>query len=270
MSNAPHTWPRLFLDQKLSTGALCPLSIEHSHYLTTVMRAGEGDSLRLFNGIDGEWRAMITTIGKGKKKGVELKVIDQIREQVHEPDLWLCCAPIKRAHFDFMIMKATELGAHVIQPILTSRTQIRESNAERLRSIAIEAAEQSERLSIPEIKQALPLDRLIAQWPKQRLALLCAEFGESLPVAQALSGALARARPSAAVLTGPEGGFTKEEMASIRALPEVLPIRLGPRILRADTAAISAMSCWQALCGDWQNRDFTTRQNNKVEAPHGE
>jgi 16S rRNA (uracil1498-N3)-methyltransferase len=268
MSNAPHTWPRLFLDKKLSTGELYPLSVEHSHYLTTVLRASEGDSLRIFNGYDGEWRGMIASTAKGKKKGVELKIIDQLREQSHEPDLWLCCAPIKRAHFDFMIMKATELGAHVIQPILTSRTQIRESNAERLRSIAIEAAEQSERLSIPEIKQALPLDRLITQWPKQRVVLLCAEFGDAQPVAQALSGALARARPSAAIFTGPEGGFTKEEMESIRSLPEVLPIRLGPRILRADTAAIAAMSCWQALCGDWQNRDFSTRQSDKKEVSH--
>lgn len=263
MSNVPHTWPRLFVQEKLTTESQFSLPPEQSHYLSNVLRAGEGDSVRVFNGIDGEWRAMIAQAPQGKKKGIILKLIEQRREQDAAPDLWLCCAPIKRAHFDFMIMKATELGVRVIQPVLTSRTQIRESNIERLRTIAIEAAEQSERLTIPEIKQALPLSDLVEQWQPHRLAILCAEFGEAQPVVQALSGALARARPSAAIFTGPEGGFTSEELAQVKALPEVLPIRLGPRILRADTAAIAAMSCWQAMCGDWQNRDFETRPDKK-------
>ncbi|MDD3182395.1 MAG: 16S rRNA (uracil(1498)-N(3))-methyltransferase [Alphaproteobacteria bacterium] len=266
MSNTPHTWPRLFIQEKLSTGELLTLPPEQSHYLTHVLRSVEGDSVRIFNGVDGEWRAMITQCPVGKKKGLILKLIEQRRQHESIPDLWLCCAPIKRAHFDFMMMKATELGANVIQPILTSRTQIRESNSERLRAIAIEAAEQSERLSIPEIKPALALPDLVEQWPAHRLAILCAEFGDAQPVAQALSGALARARPSAAILTGPEGGFTQDEMMQIKALPEVLSIRLGPRILRADTAAIAAMSCWQALCGDWQNRDFHTRPDKIANA----
>lgn len=263
MSNAPHTWPRLFVAEKLSTGLSLSLPPEQSHYLGNVLRVSEGESVRLFNGIDGEWRGMIAQLSVGKKKGVTVKLIEQRREQDEAPDLWLCCAPIKRAHFDFMIMKATELGVRVIQPVLTSRTQIRESNIERLRAIAIEAAEQSERLSIPEIKPAITLPDLVEQWSPRRLAILCAEFGDAQPVAQALSGALARARPSAAIFTGPEGGFTTEEMLQVKALPEVLPIRLGPRILRADTAAIAAMSCWQALCGDWQNRDFQTRPDTK-------
>lgn len=263
MSNAPHTWPRLFLEDNLSTGACLTLSADHSHYLGVVLRLIEGDSVRLFNGREGEWRAMISESPKSKKKGIAVTLVEQLREQKSEPDLWLCCATIKRAHFDFMIMKATELGVSVIQPILTARTQIREANPERLRAIAIEAAEQSERLSVPEIRTPISLDTLVKEWPRPRLPLLCAEFGDAQPIAQALSGALARARPTAAVITGPEGGFTKDEMAMMRALQEILPVRLGPRILRADTAAIAALSCWQSLCGDWQNRDFQTRPSEK-------
>jgi len=259
MSTSPHTWPRLFVEEKLSTDASFPLGIDQSHYLLNVLRASEGDSVRIFNGSDGEWHARITEAPKSKKRGVILAPVACLREQTAESDLWLCCAPIKRAHFDFMIMKATELGARVIQPILTARTQIRDLKSERLRSIAIEAAEQSERLSIPDVRPAITLERLVKEWPAKRLPILCAEFGDAQPVAQALAGALARARPAAALLTGPEGGFTPDEMAMMKAMPEVLPLRLGPRILRADTAAIAAMSCWQALCGDWQNRNFATR-----------
>ncbi|MGE4351357.1 MAG: 16S rRNA (uracil(1498)-N(3))-methyltransferase [Bdellovibrionales bacterium] len=263
MNNTPTNWPRLFTSEALTKGLLHPLDPQQSHYLLNVLRLTQGDSVRLFNGRDGEWQAMIHDIPKSRKKGITLTLIEQRREQTTEPDLCLCCAPIKRAHFDFMIMKATELGARTIQPILTSRTQIRESNLERLTSIAIEAAEQSERLSIPEVKQAIPLPTIIEEWPKHRLAVLCAEFGQAQPVAAAFSGALAHARPSIGIFTGPEGGFTSEEMSIIKSLPEILPIRLGPRILRADTAAIAAMSCWQALCGDWQNRDYTTRPATK-------
>ena len=264
MSAAPHTWPRLYTQEKLSTGASFALEGDQSHYLTNVLRAEAGDSLRLFNGIDGEWRGIITEAARSKKKSAIISVSEQLREQSEEPDLWLCCAPIKRAHFDFMIMKATELGARAIQPILTSRTQIRDVNEERLRAIAIEAAEQSERMTIPEIRAPLMLEKLIKQWPTKRLPILCAEFGDAQPVAQALSGALCHARPSVAILTGPEGGFTQDEMDLMKAMPEILSVRLGPRILRADTAAIAAMSCWQALSGDWQSRNFLTRPANQV------
>jgi len=268
MRTASHTWPRLFVEEKLSTGTFLTLEAEQSHYLVNVLRASEGNPLRIFNGADGEWQATISDSPKSKKKGVTLTIQTLLREQTAEPDLWLCCAPIKRTHFDFMIMKATELGVSVIQPILSARTQIREAKPERLRAIAIEAAEQSERLTIPEIRPPLTLDRLIKTWPAKRLPVLCAEFGNAQPVAQALQGALARARPCAAIVTGPEGGFTQEEMAQLQAMPEILPVRLGPRILRADTAAIAALSCWQSLCGDWQNRDFQTRPSSDNEAHH--
>jgi len=268
MSNAPHTWPRLYVGTLLADKLSLTLSPAHSHYIGVVLRLREGDSLRFFNGRDGEWRGMITQPSKGKTQGTLVTLVEQLRAQSFGADIWLCPAPIKRAHFDFMIMKATELGARVIQPILTARAQIRETNTERLRAIAIEAAEQSERLDLPEIREPVTLDSLIKEWPKHRLPIYCAEFGDAQPAAQAFSGALAHARPAAAIFTGPEGGFTEDESARLRAMAETLPVRLGPRILRADTAALAALACWQALCGDWQSRDFSTRPTEKREAPH--
>lgn len=262
MSHSPHTFARLFVDNALKENNNIELNADQTHYLLHVRRIQPGDPLLLFNGSDGEWMAQVAEIPKSKKSGLILRVSEIRRPQPTEPDLWLCPAPIKKNYLDFMVMKATELGVSVIQPILTARSQIREINPERLRAIAIEAAEQSERLSVPLIKEPLPIDKLIRNWPNKRLPLLCAEFGEAQPIAQALGGALARARPAAAVLTGPEGGYTPEEMDLLRQLPEALPVRLGPRILRADTAAVAALTCWQALCGDWQNRDWPHRQEN--------
>jgi len=247
MSTAPHTWPRLFLAEILDGRAEITLGPEPSHYLTHVLRAAAGDPVRLFDGQNGEWRGVITALSQNKKSGVTLSLEEKLREQNSEPDLWLCCAPIKRAHFDFMIQKATELGVSVIQPVLTARAQIRETNTARLRAIAIEAAEQSERLTIPDVREVLTLNQLIKTWPAPRLPILCAEFGDAQSIGKAL-----RKTDQAAVITGPEGGFAPDEMAALRTLPNVLPVRLGPRILRADTAALAALSCWQALCGDWQ------------------
>lgn len=215
------------------------------------MRLKTGDVVRLFNGRDGEWRA---AVGANKKRAVEAMVNERLKPQESEPNLWLCCAPLKRAHFDFMIMKATELGVARIQPVLTARAQIREVNVGRCLSIAIEAAEQSERLNVPEIKAPLTLDFLIKNWPRERLPIVCAEFGEATPIAQALQQPDIKAFSQAAVVTGPEGGFAPEELERLRQMPHALPVRLGPRILRADTAALAALACWQAHGGDW--RDF--------------
>ncbi len=256
----PHTWSRLFVETPLAQGATIALETKETHYLTQVMRLRQGDPLRLFNGRDGEWRAIVSRLPNGKKEGVVLLIENPLRPQTTEPDLWLCAAPIRKNHFDFMIMKATELGAAVIQPVLTQRTQIREVNIEHARAVAIEAAEQSERLSIPEIRQPLSLDKLLENWPARRLAILCAEHGQAQPIIQSLSGALAGARERAAIFTGPEGGYLTEEIEAIGRLPEVLPVRLGPRILRADTAALAALACWQAVCGDWQKRRDPERE----------
>ncbi len=217
-----------------------------------VLRLRPGESIRIFNGLDGEWHACLAEEAQSKKKGAVLRLENLLRPQEPDPDLWACPAPIKKQHFDFIIAKATELGVSVIQPVLTDRSQIREVNVERCRAIAIEAAEQSERLSVPDIREPISLDRFIKTWPAKRLAILCAERGPARPIAQALSSALAEARESVAVLTGPEGGYTREELAKLGDLPELLPVRLGPRVLRADTAAFAALACWQALRGDWR------------------
>lgn len=250
--DSPHTWPRLYQEHPLKKEAQIALNQEQSHYLINVMRANEGTPIRLFNGKDGEWIARLTEIQKKKKNAAIVTIEGQRRPQEDVPDLWLCAAPIKRAHFDFLIMKATELGVDTIQPILTERTQVRECKLERLRSIAIEAAEQSERLNIPTINAPTLLPKLLESWPEDRLPILCAEFGDAKPVAEAFRGEKAQKAQKTAIFTGPEGGFTEKEMNLFPKLPQHLPIRLGQRILRADTAAVAALSCWQSLCGDWK------------------
>lgn len=250
-STAPHTWPRLFIEAPLKMEALITLDSDQTHYLLNVMRAQSGTPIRLFNGIDGEWIARLAELPKKKKGKATLTLESQRRKQDSVPDLWLCAAPIKRAHFDYMVMKATELGVAAIQPILTERTQVRACKIDRLTSIAIEAAEQSERLTIPEIKEPITLPKLLRDWPKERLAILCAEFGEAKPVHEAFAPLTIQSCSETAIFTGPEGGFTEKEMDLFPTLEKSLPIRLGTRILRADTAAIAAMSCWQSQCGDW-------------------
>lgn len=237
---------RFFVSGGLATGGDAPLNDDQTHQLLHVLRARAGDVLRLFNGRDGEFRAEVESVGK---REVQIAVREQIRAQTAEPDLWLCPAPIKKAHFDYMMEKATELGVCEIQPILTHRTQVREINGDRIYGICKEAAEQSERLSVPAIGLPVSLDDFIDVFPKDRVAIVCAEMGEAAPVAQALSAL--KGQPKAAVITGPEGGFAAEEFEKLRTLPHVVFVRLGPRILRADTAAIAALTCWQAIQGDW-------------------
>jgi len=240
-----HT-PRLFVKADLAMGQPVRVTDDQAHYLRHVMRMKPDEALRLFNGRDGEFLARIDDM---PKNAVNLVAEKELRKQHRVPDLWLCAAPIKKAHFDYMIEKATELGVAVIQPILTARTQIREVNAERVRAIAIEAAEQSERLDIPEIRAPVTLKELAVPWPVDRIPIVCAELGAAVPAYQAMQ---ALANPKTAILIGPEGGFAEEEFALLHQLPQAIFIRLGPRILRADTAAIAALSLWQALCGDWK------------------
>ncbi|MDP9127699.1 MAG: 16S rRNA (uracil(1498)-N(3))-methyltransferase [Pseudomonadota bacterium] len=255
---------RLYVQSDLGSGEASHVAADIAHYLQHVMRMKPGDPLRLFNGRDGEWSAHIGTISKG---AMEIVVDKVLRVQTASPDIWLCAAPIKKAHFDYMIEKTTELGTAVFQPVLTERTQIREVNPERCASISIEAAEQSERLDIPEIREAIALKELIADWPKDRTLIVCAEWGEAEPIrlafatgqlsSEASKGATSdgldapAALTKAAILVGPEGGFSAVELAALRKVEGVRFVRLGPRILRADTAAIAALTLWQAMCGDW-------------------
>lgn len=249
MTNAHDNSPRLYVPAAFRVGAEVALDADQSHYLCHVMRLETGAVLRVFNETSGEWQATIAAVSK---KSVRITLARQLAAPETQAELWLYCAPIKRAHFDFTVMKATELGVSHIQPMLTARTQIREINPERCRAIAIEAAEQSARLSVPEICAAASLQTLAAHWPPHLRPLVCAEFGAAMPVFEALSSLSAASPLKPAIIVGPEGGFTGEEMALLRSMPHAMALRLGPRILRADTAALSALSCWQALCGDWR------------------
>jgi len=236
---------RLFIDAPLEAGGAVALDADQAHYLCNVMRAPQGSALAVFNGRDGEWRAVLAETGK--KKAL-LAIEAPLRPQQDEPDLWLLFAPVKRARIDFIAEKATELGVSVLQPVFTKHTVMSRVNDDRLRAIAIEAAEQCERLSIPEVRDPLSLDALLEGWPEGRRLILLDEGGGGRPVAEAL----ADLPPGpAAVLVGPEGGFAKTELDALRSLSFAVPVGLGPRILRADTAVVAALSCFQAICGDW-------------------
>ncbi len=256
---------RLFVEGDLAAGAEVPLAEGQAHYLRNVLRRADGAPLLLFNGRDGEWRATLVMQGK---KAASAHVGERTRPQAAEPDLWLCFAPIKRARIDMIAEKATELGVSVLQPVLTRHTAVERVNVERLRANAVEAAEQTERLSVPEVRAPVDLMRLLAGWPGERRLLVCDETGGGPPVAPALGGLdpAARAAPWA-ILLGPEGGFDATELAAVRRIKEVTSVGLGPRILRADTAAIAALACWQALMGDWQlatprlNVDYRTSRS---------
>jgi 16S rRNA (uracil1498-N3)-methyltransferase len=241
---------RLFVDHDLGPGIEAPLDVAQVHYLRNVMRRPDGAPLLLFNGRDGEWRG--TLEGRGKKTAVA-RIAERTREQVSEPDIWLCFAPLKRARIDYVAEKATELGVAVLQPIVTHHTIVERVNVERLRANAVEASEQTERLSVPEVRAPVQLGRLLGEWPAGRRLLVCDETGGGPPIAQALAGLdeAARAAPWAIVI-GPEGGFDAAELSSLRRIKDVMSVGLGPRILRADTAALAALACWQALVGDWQ------------------
>lgn len=211
------------------------------------MRAKEGDHVGVFNGLDGEWRCTVSRVGK---RDCELICEKHIAEQQEVPDVWLAFAPIKKIPSDYVTQKATELGVRVLQPVITHRTIARRVNVERMQANAVEAAEQSGRLTVPEIRAPIDLRALLLGWPKDRRLIFCDEAGGIPPFAVALSSQKNDFQ-RCAILTGPEGGFDDEERAMIRSHAFSFPVSLGPRIMRADTAALAALSIWQALRGDW-------------------
>jgi len=269
MSDNELTYPggklRLFVGDPLRAGACVVPDEQQTHYLLHVMRARPGDRVNLFNGADGEWVARVTGTSK---RSCSLECERRLRPQSGEPDLWLCFAPIKKTPADYVVQKATELGVAVLQPVFTRRTIVTRVNLERMRANAIEAAEQSERLTVPDCRAPLSFDTLLAGWPRERRLFFCDEGGDALPIAEAvrnppplveegeiiLSASPVReiASEPAAIFTGPEGGFDKHERETLRALPFVTPVTLGPRILRADTAALAALTIWQSIRGDWR------------------
>ena len=239
---------RLFVPHDLRSAAAFPLDDGQSRYLTSVMRRGVGDEILAFNGRDGEWRCVIGQVGK---RFVILEAKSLERPQETGPDLDLVIALVKRGRLETIVEKAAELGVRRIRPVVTAHTNADRVRTDRLKTIAMEAAEQTGRLDVPEVLEPQKLDRLLAVWDEQesgRALLFCDEAGDAKPVLKALSG---RPRGPWAILIGPEGGFSPAERERLRNLAFTIPASLGPRILRADTAAISAMTLWQAALGDW-------------------
>lgn len=242
---------RLFVSSDLAQGVALVLDHGQSHYLASVMRRAVGDEVLVFNGRDGEWRAPIEVLGK---RGVILRPSVQERPQVHGPDVELIIALVKRARIETIVEKAAELGARRIRLLITERTNAERTRVDRLAAIAAEAAEQTGRLDVPEIVEPVKLARLINDWEQPRRLLFCDEAGDAKPVLEALAGG--EASPWA-ILIGPEGGFAPSERNALRNLAYATPATLGPRILRADTAAISALTLWQAAQGDWRGLEVS-------------
>jgi len=237
--------PRLHVEADLVAGVVVDLAAPQAHYLRDVLRRAPGASVLLFNGRDGEWQAKVEQL---TKSGVRLALQRRTRAQAPTPDLWLVFAPVKRERIDLLAEKATELGCRCLWPVFTQHTAMTRVNLERLRAHAIEAAEQTERLDVPEIRPPAKLGDLLQAWPQQRRLLVCAEFGAAQPIAAALGRM--PAGEAYAVMTGPEGGFARSELDALGKLPFVTSVGLGPRVLRADTAALAALACWQAILGD--------------------
>ena len=239
----PRSAPRLFVTQPLSAGAQVMLEGPQAHYLARVMRAAPGDPVVLCDGLTGEWAARVVRTGK---REIELLAAINLRPREQVPDFWLCPALLKKDRFDLVLEKATELGIRAIRPVLTRRCVADKLNPERARAIVVEAAEQCARTALPELAPPVKLDALLREWPADRTLFFADELGGT-PAAQAFT---AHTGP-AALLTGPEGGFDDAERVAIRALNQAVPISLGPRILRGETAAIAGVAAWMALAGDW-------------------
>jgi 16S rRNA (uracil1498-N3)-methyltransferase len=236
---------RLYVAGDLGEGVAVTLDEGQTHYLLHVLRAETGNLVSLFNGRDGEWLAEITAAAK---RGVTATCRRHTQAQRGTTDIWLAFAPVKKTPSDYLVQKAAELGVSVLQPVFTRRTIVGRINEERMAANAVEAAEQSGRLTVPEVRSGISFDKLLASWPQDRRLLFCDEGGDAKSMTQAARES--RGGPSA-ILTGPEGGFDPQERAALRALPFVVPVTLGPRILRADTAALAALAIWQAVAGDF-------------------
>ncbi len=237
---------RLYVDADLRAGARIAPRPDQAHYLARVMRLALDAPLLVFNGRDGEWRA---TLAEVAKRGCILAVEELVRPQEAPPDLDLIVALVKRARLETIVEKAAELGARRVRLAITERTNADHTNLARLEAIAVEAAEQTGRLDAPQILAPAPLVAILAAWEDDRRLMFCDEAGDAAPAATALNEA---GGGCWAVLIGPEGGFSATERASIRGLPQAKPVSLGPRILRADTAAIAALALWQSMLGDWR------------------
>lgn len=244
---------RLYVEADLGPGAAVAADGDQSHYLRHVLRLDVGGEVILFNGRDGEWLAHLQP-----DSGAEtmLEAVARLRPQADPPDLWLVFAALKRARLDFLVEKATELGVAELRPVVTRHTLVRRVNVAHLRARCISAAQQTERMNVPLVRAPEKLKSVLENWPPGRRLLFCDESGEGPPIAEAFtelreSESLARGAGQWAVLTGPEGGFSPTELDALHKLPFATAVGLGPRVLRADTAALAALACWQAILGDW-------------------
>lgn len=236
---------RLFVPHELGPGAAFDADRAQSHYLAHVLRMAEGAELLVFNGRDGEWSARVAVVGK---KAVRLSVTERTRPQPPLPDLVYAFAPLKAGRLDYLVQKAVEMGAGALQPVVTRHTQVAKPPMERIEANVIEAAEQCGVLAVPAVRPPVKLERLLAEWERDRRLIFCDEDAATdnpLPALQAI------AESRLGLLVGPEGGFSDDERRMLRALPFVTAIPLGPRILRADTAAVAALAVIQATLGDW-------------------
>lgn len=236
---------RLYCPQPFSPGTDLALTEAQAHYLQHVMRCQAGDTLHVFNSQDGEWQASISQM---KKKHASVHLERQLRPQTTEPDVWLAFAPVKNAAIHFLAQKATELGASALCPVFTEYTAVSRVNTEKLAANTIEAAEQCERLTVPKVAEPQALHSFLSAIPSTRTLIYCDESGKGQPIAKALENATKTTQW--AILIGPEGGFSPQEREFLHKHPQTLAVGLGPRILRADTAALAALACFQALQGD--------------------
>ncbi|MCW3836608.1 16S rRNA (uracil(1498)-N(3))-methyltransferase [Sphingomonas canadensis] len=239
----PDSTPRLFVEAALEQGAMLRIEGAQAHYLVSVMRMKADDPVRLFDDRSGEWLAIAREV---RKRDLTVEIAERLRPREEVPDLWLCAAPIKKGRIDWVAEKACELGVARLVPVLTRRTVVDRLNLERLRAHMIEAAEQCGRTALPELAGPVKLAALLKDWPAERALFFADETG-GVPAARAFA---AHAGP-AAILIGPEGGFDADEREAIRALPQAVGIGLGPRILRAETAAAAAVALWMGAAGDW-------------------
>ncbi len=253
------TTPRIFVKSDLVAGAPLALTAEQANYLFRVLRKQKGDEVRVFNGRDGEWAS---TIREVMRSAGFLELVRQVRPQEHISDLHLLFAPLKKTRTDFVVEKATELGVAIIQPVITQRTQTVTVRTSRLTSLAQEAAEQTERLDAPSVEEPIQLLQAIGEWREERKLIFCDEAGDqdgepwggeegrAVPIFEAIRNL---SDGPAAILVGPEGGFTPEERQRLREQSFTIPVSLGPRILRAETAVVAALAVWQAVRGDWKS-----------------
>jgi 16S rRNA (uracil1498-N3)-methyltransferase len=246
--------PRIYLEAPLSGGAMLPLDRGQANYLINVLRRKTGDRVLVFNGRDGEWGARVDMVSR---KGAALTVDEQTRPQTAPGDLHYVFAPLKQARLDYLVQKAVEMGVSRLAPVLTRHGQVARVNLDRMRANAIEAAEQCGILNVPEIAAPIALERLLAEWVPERLMVFCDEEAPVHDPVAVLAGARDSTPPALGpmpitVLVGPEGGFSEDERAALLKLPNLVRLSLGPRIMRADTAAVAVLALVQATLGDWR------------------